>query len=200
MCARSVLPVRPPHNRAANQSTTHVEPTTITDPVYLASPLGTFRTPRYGAKLAATRAHFPRADVLPARELFTSNADWRRRWPAILPTLRALVFFDDDAGYLGLGTWAELADVYRAGVPVWYLDDAGDLHRLDAATFAEMPGFDADADGDADIVLLPHMADPLSGRFDPSRCVVVGRVERFTDVESITAFLDRRGAGKAGTP
>ncbi len=185
-------------NRARAQTAPRREPATITGPVYLASPLGTFRTPSYDAKLAATRAHFPRADVLPARDLFHSNDDWRHRWPSILPTLRALVFFDDGAGYLGLGTYTEAVDAFQAGVPVWYLDDAGELHRLTAATFAEMPGFDPDADGDSDIVLIPHLADPLNGRMDPARCVIVGRVERFTGVETLATFLKTRSGGAKG--
>lgn len=92
--------------------------------VYVASPLTTYRTPRYGAKLAEINERFPDATLLPARDLFRSTADWRERWPELLPTLTGLVFFAEIDGTIGLGVWSELHDAADR-MPVWYLDDAG---------------------------------------------------------------------------
>lgn len=88
--------------------------------VYIASPLSTYETPRYAAMLARLRELLPDAELLPARDLFTSNADWLRRWPEILPTLAAVVFFDD-RGRIGRGVYQEVEDAQAARLPVFYL-------------------------------------------------------------------------------
>lgn len=89
--------------------------------VYIASPISTYGTARYDAMVSRVRSHFPESDILPARDLFTSNADWRRKWPVILPTLDAVVFFDDDDGCIGAGTEQEITDAQSAGIPVSFL-------------------------------------------------------------------------------
>jgi hypothetical protein len=94
---------------------------TIHHRIYVASPISTYTTARYDAMLTRVRRHFPASDILPARDLFTSNADWRRTWPVILPTLDAVVFFDDDDGCIGAGTEQEIADAQSAGIPVCFL-------------------------------------------------------------------------------
>ncbi|MBA3274580.1 MAG: hypothetical protein H0T72_02205 [Chloroflexia bacterium] len=63
----------------------------------------------------------PNADLLAARNLFTSNAEWRRRWPGILPTLAALVFFDDADGCIGAGVEREIVGAHGLGIPVYFL-------------------------------------------------------------------------------
>ncbi|MDQ3642776.1 MAG: hypothetical protein M3450_15225 [Actinomycetota bacterium] len=101
--------------------------------VYVASPLTTYRTSRYEAKLAQVIEQFPDATLLPARDLFRSTADWRTRWPALLPTLTELVFFAETDGTIGLGVWSELHDAADC-IPVWYLDDAGCWFPVAAVT------------------------------------------------------------------
>lgn len=84
----------------------------------------TYRTPRYEAKLSQIGERFPAATLLPARDLFRSTAEWRMRWPDLLPTLTELVFFPESDGTIGLGVWSELHDAADQ-LPIWYLDDAG---------------------------------------------------------------------------
>lgn len=107
----------------------------LTGSVYIASPLTTYQTPRYDGMCATVRTLFPHADVLPARGLFASNAEWRSRWPALLPTLAAVVFFTDDAGWIGKGVWMEIIGAAHAGVPVALLTDGGSLHDIGSLTF-----------------------------------------------------------------
>jgi hypothetical protein len=102
----------------------------ITGRVYVASPLHTFDTPRYSTELARIRERFPHAEIVPARGLFRSNADWKRAWPAILATIDALVFFADDDGYVGYGVWTELCDADARGIPIWYLAPHNRLYEF----------------------------------------------------------------------
>lgn len=89
--------------------------------VYVACPLSTMDTPRYNTMLSRIRELVPDAQLLSARDLFRSNADWRARWPALLPTLDAVVFFDDAEGCIGAGTEQEISDAWRVGIPVFFL-------------------------------------------------------------------------------
>jgi hypothetical protein len=97
----------------------------------VAAPLATFGTPRYGANLARLRAHFPNAELAPARELFPSTVDWRRRWDGVLAGLAAVVFFDDGEGWVGAGVLAEVGGAAERDLPVWFLADHGRLYHLD---------------------------------------------------------------------
>ena len=97
---------------------------TFTGRIYVASPIQTYGTPRYAAMVARLREVTPHAELLLARDIFISNSDWRARWPALLPTIDALVFFDDDDGCIGAGTERELADAWLAGIPVYFLPPA----------------------------------------------------------------------------
>lgn len=103
--------------------------------VYLASPIGTYHTPRYDRMLAHAGRHFPDASILPARGLYRDVADFKRRWPRLLPTLSALAFFADEAGYIGYGVWTEIRDMRRRGLPVWFLTDDGALYAWEAVRF-----------------------------------------------------------------
>lgn len=89
--------------------------------VYVASPIQTFATPRYDASVIRIQSHFPEAEMLPAREVFVTNAEWRKCWPALLPTLDAVVFFDDEDGCIGAGTEQEIGDAWIQGTPVFFL-------------------------------------------------------------------------------
>lgn len=93
----------------------------LTSRVYVASPIQTFATPRYALMIARIRSLLPDAELVPGRDLFSSSADWRQRWPALLHTLDAVVFFDDVDGCIGAGTQEEIADAERAGIPVFFL-------------------------------------------------------------------------------
>lgn len=124
----SILPMSP--NDDASSPPVH-----LTGKVYVASPLTTYQTPRYDCMCATVRTLFPHADVLPARGLFASNAGWRARWPALLPTLAAVVFFTDDAGWIGKGVWAEISGAAHAGVPVALLTDGGSLYDIGSLAF-----------------------------------------------------------------
>jgi hypothetical protein len=94
---------------------------TFTGRVYVASPLSTFLTDRYDTQLARLQKLLPNAELVPARELFTSNADWRQQWPALLRTLDVVVFFDDDDGCIGAGTVQEICGAWSSGIPVFFL-------------------------------------------------------------------------------
>jgi len=109
--------------------------THLTGNVYLASSLSTYRAPRYDRMLNASRAHFPQARVRTARSLFTSNQEWRARWPAVLTSSTALVFFVDAAGYIGKGVYQEIHDADMYGIPVWFLTDDGTMYDLNTLSF-----------------------------------------------------------------
>lgn len=95
--------------------------------VYVASPITTYGTTRYGAMLDRLHELWPEAEMIPARNLFASNADWRRRWSNALPTLDAVVFFDDGEGWIGRGVLEEITTAQRSGIPVFYLADGWPL-------------------------------------------------------------------------
>ncbi len=99
---------------------------------YVASPVGTYRTERYDRMLARIAARFPDGELVPARGLFASNDDWRRRWPVILGTVDALCVFTDEAGWIGLGVWTEVRDATIRNLPVVVLGDDGAFHTLDS--------------------------------------------------------------------
>lgn len=112
-------------------STRQPQPVDGAPRVYVASPLTTFQTARYDAKLRQISTRFPTAKLLPARDLFRSTTEWQEQWPLLLPTLAALVFFSETNGTIGLGVWSELHDAVES-LPVWYLDDGGQCLPLDA--------------------------------------------------------------------
>jgi len=164
-----------------------VAPETITGPVYLASPLSTYRTPRYGAMVSRARAHFPDAEIVPARDAFRDRGDWLARWPGILPTLAAVVVFADENGWIGAGVWAEVHDARRHGVPVYVLDDAGGLRRWESVRVTERRPDDWDRTARLDLPFLePHSpawlaalagADPLRAAYVAAVLGAGGRVE-----------------------
>lgn len=99
--------------------------------VYVASPLSTYHTPRYEAMLAHIAARFPAAEILPARDLFGSTAEWRARWPQTLASIDAICVFPDESRWVGRGVWTEVRDAAAAGLPVWVVADDGIIHTLD---------------------------------------------------------------------
>jgi hypothetical protein len=99
--------------------------------VYVASPLATYQTARYDRMLAQAQAHFPDADLLPARGLYHDSAHWRATWPQHLRRITGLLFFADPDSSIGRGVFAELADAKRRGLPLHYLRGDGTLIPCD---------------------------------------------------------------------
>lgn len=95
--------------------------------IYLASPVGTFGTVRYQRQLAAARRHFPDAAIVEPCHLFLDTADWRRHWDYLITTLDVVVFFTSPAGGIGFGVYKEMVDARRAGLLVYWLNEAGRL-------------------------------------------------------------------------
>jgi hypothetical protein len=110
--------------------------------VYLASPVNTYRSPRYGRLLRAVQQRFPQTRVIPARGLFRDSGYWRSVWPVFLPIISVLVFFPDGGGWIGYGVWQELHDVAALGRPVFLLRDDGRLVPLGQVTFGPIHAHD----------------------------------------------------------
>jgi hypothetical protein len=62
---------------------------------------------------------WPRAPIIDPATRFTSNLDWRREWPRIVSTLKALVVFGYEDGHIGLGCLQEIVDAVLHGVPIF---------------------------------------------------------------------------------
>ena len=107
------------------QSTAIVNTADVEGIVYLASPKPTFGTKLARRMMGRARKQFPRAGVIAAGELFTSNEDWLKRWPFVLPAFSGLAFFSEPDGTVGLGLCKEVADARALDLPVVFLDDEG---------------------------------------------------------------------------
>jgi hypothetical protein len=97
----------------------------------------TYTTGRYDRLLAHVRQRFPHSEILSPRELFTDNADWRARWPSILPTLAVLVFGADARGWIGRGVYREVLDARAAGIQIVHLTVRGALIPCEQTSFTE---------------------------------------------------------------
>ncbi len=97
---------------------------TTTGRVYVASSLSTYATPEYSINIERISGLSPDAEILAARDLFTSNADWLRKWPGIVSQIDALIFFEDADGYIGYGVWTEINDALAHAIPVSLLRDS----------------------------------------------------------------------------
>lgn len=97
--------------------------------VYFASPLGTYWTKRYEARLALVRRRFTKAKILEPRHLFKNGDAWRAAWPKLVRSVSALAFIADSDGSIGYGVFAEVHDARRYGMATWYLCDQGAFHR-----------------------------------------------------------------------
>ncbi len=119
--ARGNIPTlpNPPFNTLNLRSTTRR--------VYVASSLSTYKTQEYDRNLERIAGLFPDAEILSPRDLFTSNADWLRKWPGIVSQIDALVFFEDADGFIGYGVWTEINDALAHAIPVSLLRDSS-LH------------------------------------------------------------------------
>jgi hypothetical protein len=95
--------------------------------VYLASSMTTYQTTRYDAMIEHVRTAFPDAELLPARDLYTSSAHWLATWPNHLKRLTATVFFADTDGTIGKGVAQEIEDSLAAGIAVYFIYDDGGM-------------------------------------------------------------------------
>ncbi len=137
MIAPTVAPPHPDDTHATYESVApHPPEHDTTGRVYVAYPLTIHKTPRGCRLLRLARRRFPRAEVLPACDLYESNADWLHRWPAILPTLAAVCVVTDGRGWVGYGVCTEVRDARAAGVPVYLLTDEA-LHPWEAVEIAQ---------------------------------------------------------------
>jgi hypothetical protein len=97
--------------------------------VYFASPLDTYWTKRYEARLTLVRRRFKAANILEPRHLFKNGDAWRAAWPELVRSLSTLVFIAGSDGSIGYGVFAEVHDARRHGIATWYLCDEGGFHR-----------------------------------------------------------------------
>jgi hypothetical protein len=86
--------------------------------VYVASPIPTYATTRYDTFLAVVTEHYQDWQVIPAREHWRNNQDWRAGWTPLLDTLDALVAFGEPDGIIGQA-FVEIVDAVDAGCQVW---------------------------------------------------------------------------------
>jgi len=106
------------------RSTSAIDPATISGRVYIASPLATYKTPRYDTAVRSIQRAMPDARLLPARDQFRSNHHWRRTWRSVLRLTDGLVFFTDTDNTIGAGVARELRDAWDSGIPVFFLPHA----------------------------------------------------------------------------
>lgn len=104
--------------------------------VYVASSLSTYVIPEYDLNIERIADLFPDAEILAARALFSSNADWLKKWPGIVSQIDSLIFFEDADGYIGYGVWTEINDATAHGIPVYFLMDAA-LHPWSTVEISE---------------------------------------------------------------
>jgi hypothetical protein len=109
----------------------------VVDVVYLASPKPTFESRYYTRMVGCARTHFPHSRLLEARGMFRDNQDWLERWPEVLASLSALVFFAEVDGTVGMGVSKEVSDALAARLPVYYLTGCGGL--LGSGAFELVP-------------------------------------------------------------
>lgn len=128
------------HEALAECSQT-LEPTNVAGSVYLAYPLHMHNTPRARRYIRLAQRRFPNAEILPACDQFSSNADWLRRWPLILPTITAVCVVSDEDGWIGKGVWVELYDALAIGLPVFVLTNKR-VHPWDEVMLIESDGRD----------------------------------------------------------
>jgi len=98
-------------------------------PVYIASPIQTYWTTRYDDMVRVVGERF--GDELQARYLFTSNSQWLDEWPHTLQNISAVIFFDDETGWIGKGVLKEINDAVQLKIPVYYIDDQFTFHAVD---------------------------------------------------------------------
>ena len=106
--------------------------------VYLSSPIITYKSPIYDINLARVSAFYPGSQILAARDLYVSHADFLAKWPEHLARLDTLVFFADQYGYIGIGSWQEIFDTLTVNKPVFYLSPEGNLLNDDGFQFVDM--------------------------------------------------------------
>lgn len=102
----------------------------LTGRIYVACPKACFWSARYERIVSGLRLRLPAADLREPRLMFSSDNDWRRRWPGVLASIDALVVFGSptrahDLQVVGHGVAAEVANALAAKVPVYGLGELG---------------------------------------------------------------------------
>jgi hypothetical protein len=85
------------------------------DVVYLAAPLPLYSTSAYDTALTHITARHPHADIRSARELWHSNAHWRRTYEAVLADVTCAYILVPDTGLVGRGVYIEWAYLQQLG-------------------------------------------------------------------------------------
>lgn len=100
---------------------------------YVASSVGTFETARYKRMSAriekAVKAIHPESEFIYAKGLYQSARDWMQKWPRLCheQVTGGLVFFTDEAGWIGRGVHTEMQCVFQKDLPVYLCTDQGEL-------------------------------------------------------------------------
>ena len=98
--------------------------------VYAAHPVTTYGTDLERTALARLAELLPGATVIDPCDRYRDAEHWLEDWPALLPTLSALIVFGAPDATVGTGCLHELADAWWCGMPVAMLDRAGALRHL----------------------------------------------------------------------
>lgn len=92
--------------------------------VYVAIPMTLYEPDSVYRRLIRRVLHeFPGAEIVSPKEYFMSSGQWKYDWPALVPTLDALVLIPD-GDRIGLGCLREVADALYHNIPVWVLKDS----------------------------------------------------------------------------
>jgi hypothetical protein len=89
-----------------------------------------YGTAAYERAVRALSNLMPGVDLLQARDLYRSTADWKARWPDVLASLDRVVFITAPDRVIGGGVMAEIVDARLRNLPVDYLDERGRLHPI----------------------------------------------------------------------
>jgi hypothetical protein len=89
--------------------------------VYVAGPKQSYRDPRFDEAVDLARSLTADlagpTQVIDARGQFSSNDDWREKWPGMVAGIDGVVFIADQDGYIGRGVLREIEDVRAKGGP-----------------------------------------------------------------------------------
>lgn len=99
--------------------------------VYIASPLSTFRSPRFLRMLAKMGDHFSGVEFIIGRDESISGDGRRESWPFMLRQCVAVCVFPDHEGWISRGVWTQMRDAVAHGVWVLIADGNGSIANFD---------------------------------------------------------------------
>jgi hypothetical protein len=94
----------------------------LLETIYLSHPLPSFGTPASASAIRSLSKAFPSAKILDAEALYSSNADWLKRYRGEISRASAFVF-RPYRGTIGYGVYCELCFAEDQGIPVLLLAD-----------------------------------------------------------------------------